>query len=277
VKHRIGSVKPRLLKAAGLVMVICGAVATGYAGFSLYERARSGSDAAEFNVDVPTMERAELLGQVARRESFTIEEAGSGRNSGLYPGDRMNPRYWDDPLWAGGAPYGAPGLPDGFEPVSPGGMAFASGAIGPALGLRIPAIGLDSDVLALEIIDLGDAREYATPVNTVGHIPVTALPGAAGTGWYFGHLESPVRGEGNVFRRLPEIASLIREDAVDVVVRTSGAEYLYRVVSTRQVPQEELSLTDSGSASITLVTCWPTRVYDQRILVNAELIAVRRL
>ncbi len=273
--HAIAS--SRLLKVAGYSMVAAGVAAAGYAGFASYERARSGSDAAAFNVDVPPAERSVVLGQAARREAFTLEETGPGRNSGLYPGDRMNPRYWDDPLWAGGAPYGAPGLPEGFEPVIPGDMALSRTATGPVQGMRIPAIGLDSDVLSLDILDLGDSREYVTPVNTVGHIPETALPGAAGTGWYFGHLESPVRGEGNVFRRLPEISGLIREDPVDVVVTTPRAEYLYRVVSTRQVPQEGLALTDSGSASITLVTCWPTRVYDQRILVNAELIAVRRL
>ena len=43
----------------------------------------------------------------------------------------------------------------------------------------------------------------------MGRIPNTSNPGELGNGWLFGHLESPIRGEGNVFQRLPEIPALL--------------------------------------------------------------------
>ena len=75
---------------------------------------------------------------------------------------------------------------------------------------------------------------------------------------------------------LVEIAELLRHDPVDVFIETDDAEYMYRVTSTRQVHRDDLELTRSDKAQITLCTCWPPRVYDRRVLVSAELIAVRR-
>jgi sortase (surface protein transpeptidase) len=244
-------------------------VLIGLVAWQAVERARSGSDAARFNYEVAPGERAALLGQA-------VPPAQTDRFTGLYPGDRMNPKYWDEPLWAGSAPFGGPAIPSGFEPVSSTDLAGAVAAGVPANRMRIPAIGLDSAVTPLAILNLDDAREYETPNNVVGFIPETALPGQPASGWYFGHLQSIVQGEGSVFHRLPEVADLVREDPVDIILETPQTEYLYRVTSTRQVHQSQLAIRDSKAASITLVTCWPPRVYDQRILVNAELIAVRR-
>jgi sortase (surface protein transpeptidase) len=250
-------------------MVTLGLALAGAAAFVLTERLRSGSDAAEFDVQVPVSGRAEWRSMPA--------PAGQpgGRYSTIYPGGQTNPRYWDDPVWAGAAPFAGPGLPDGFEPVSADALALSPISGGTATRMRIAAIGLDSPVAPLEIVDLGDSREYETPVNTVGFIPDTAVPGEAASGWYFGHLESFVQREGSVFGRLPEIARLIREDPVDVVLETGNGQFLYRVVSTKQVNQHELAVTGSADSRITLVTCWPPRVYDQRIVVEAELIGYR--
>ena len=95
-------------------------------------------------------------------------------------------------------------------------------------------MGLDSSVAELGLVNIGDQLSYETPDNTVGHIPETANPGQMAQGWYFGHLRSVLQGEGNVFRRLPNIADLIRQDPVDVVLVTEDAEYLYRVIATEQ-------------------------------------------
>ena len=142
--------------------------------------------------------------------------------------------------------------------------------------MRIAAIGLDSPVSPLRILHLDDAREYETPKNMVGFIPETAPPGNASSGWYFGHLQSVLLGEGSVFHSLPEVADLVREDPVDIILDTTKAEYLYRVTSIREIRQSDMVISDAKTASITLVTCWPPRIYDHRILVNAELIAVRK-
>ena len=195
--------------------------------------------------------------------------------AGLYPASRVNPKYWADPLWAGADPYGGVGLPDGFRLVNARDINLDLGASSPATRMRIPGIALDATVIDLAIVDLEDSRAYETPDNVVGHIPGTSEPGEASKGWYFGHLESTVRGEGSVFRNLPRIPDLIKQDPVDVIVQNGDGEFLYRVTDTRVVPEEDLRLEDSTYPAIVLVACVPARVYDHRLLVTAELIAVR--
>lgn len=195
----------------------------------------------------------------------------------LYPAAMTNPKYWDSPLWAGSGPYGGPGLPDGFDFVSSFNAGRPVGVLEGARRIVIPAIGVDSEVRELAILDLGDSRAYETPAHIVGHIPGTANPGENGNGWYFGHLESPFLGEGNVFYRLPELAQLIKEDPVDVIVEGKTASFLYRVIATKVVHESAISLFEAPVGTITLVACVPSRVYDHRLLISAQLIAERSL
>ena len=128
----------------------------------------------------------------------------------------------------------------------------------------------------LAILDLGDRRRYETPNQVVGHIPGTANPGEQGNGWFFGHLESPVAGEGNVFKRLPDIARMLTNgDNVYVSVTNDGGVYLYQVVESRVVHHTELWLYDSADATITLVTCSNRPYYDYRQVVTATLVGFR--
>lgn len=196
----------------------------------------------------------------------------------LHPGGSINPRYWSEPQWAGNLPFGGPQLPDGFIPVDPADTSLTTltgAGITEGRRMRIPAINLDATVDELELLDLGDSRAWSTPNRVVGHIPSTANPGEARLGWYFGHLDNFISNEGDIFRNLPKIADLIRFDPVDVFIETDDAEYVYRVTGTRQLHRDELRLTDTNDAQIVLVTCWPFRVYDHRILVSASLIAIR--
>ena len=103
----------------------------------------------------------------------------------------------------------------------------------------------------------------------------TARPGELDNGWYFGHLDDFLSNEGAIFRRLPEISDMIRNEPVDIFIATDEAEYLYRVTGTQQLHRDELYLAESNNAQISLVTCWPFRVYDYRIVVSAVLIAVK--
>ena len=150
-----------------------------------------------------------------------------------------------------------------------------SGDTSPAVRLRIPAIGVSSTVKDLHVVFLSDSLAWETPNRVVGHIPTTPRPGAAGQGWYFGHLESPVRGEGNVFKRLPEVARLAETGPVYLFVDTDNGSYLYRVYKTEVVHQDELRIKDSGERDITLVACVPRFHYDHRLLVTAALVGTR--
>ena len=194
-----------------------------------------------------------------------------------YPGAQMHPKYWGHPMWAGSDlfTYRESGLPDGFRLVSESDIITSPSTAGNATHIRIPIIGVDSAVEELAILQLGDSRAYETPKNVVGHIPQTPNPAEPGTGWYFGHLESPIKGEGNVFAKLPDIPEYLRNgDPVYVAINGEDAELLYQVTRTQVLHQSELQLHDVGGSTIILVACVPRLVYDHRLLVTAKLVGV---
>ena len=200
----------------------------------------------------------------------------------LYPATRIHPKFWAQPLWASPEPYlyaaadPGTGLPPGFRAASARGDALARGEGALTTRIAIPLIGVDSAISELAILNVGDSRAYETPKNLVGHIPQSPNPGELGNAWYFGHLESPIRGEGSVFKRLPEIPDLLR-DGDDVFVELDaedGRTYLYKVSRTEVMHQDELRLYDADTAQLTLVACVPRLVYDHRIVVTAELVGV---
>ena len=199
----------------------------------------------------------------------------------IYPGTQMHPKYWSHPLWAGTDVRQDSGLPEGFRSFSTAGVSASLAATGNAQRIRIPIINVDSGVGELEILDLGDSRAYETPKGIVGHLPKTSNPGEAGNGWFFGHLESPIRGEGNVFSKLPDIPDHLRnyvetgENPVYVNFESEDVEYLYQVIATQVVHQDDLWLFETDDAAITLVTCVPRLYYDHRLLVTAKLVGIK--
>ena len=247
-----------LIVSGSLLLIVIGTY-YGYATF-----ARSQLDELTFSPgdpSVPQQERADAL--------------ASGFLS-LYSGDKTNAKYWNAPLWAGTDPYEPTGLPEGFEPVDSRYAPVAVGTLPSAERIQIPIIGVDSTVRDLAVVDLGDSRAYETPKNIVGHIPGTANPGEEANGWFFGHLESPLAGEGNVFQDLPKIPQFLRQgDRVFVMLKREDTTYLYEVSATRVVHKSELQLYTSQQPTVTLVTCVPRMVYDHRLLITAELVGTK--
>ena len=200
----------------------------------------------------------------------------------IYPALAIHPKYWRSPATAGSDAYsfGSVMRPDGFLSLSAD-RGEPAGTAPDAAHVAIPSIGVDSAVANLAILDLGDRREYETPNKIVGRIPQKANPGEIGATWLFGHLESPIRGEGDVFRRLPEIPELLRMgDPVYVeVLNEAGDEFLYQITETKVVHRDDLAPyvygEDPKKAVITLVACVPRMVYDHRILVIGELVGVK--
>lgn len=282
---------PSLTTIAAYAVALVGVVLVVVSGVYIYSRSRSGDDAEQFIYSIPDEKLDNHLGRSATSTGprvgvvadaeppiqLELKAPDVAQFASLYPGDLLNPKYWSEPEWAGSAPFGGPTIPDEFVPVLSTDLFRDFDPTSQATRIKIPSINVDSTVSELAIVDLGNQSSYVTPNNTVGHIPDTASPGQQGSGWFFAHLESFVAQEGNIFRHLPEIAELIKEDPVDVYIETPDAEFIYRVTSTSQVHQDDLKLTSSNDAQITLVTCWPPRVYDQRVLVDATLIAFRPL
>ena len=191
----------------------------------------------------------------------------------LYPGSLMPARQWADPR--GTIALAQPDL-DGFTPLSSQGQPLINGSVGRAERIIIPQLHIDSAVKELTITNLASSAEYETPKFVVGHIPATPNPGSGGNGWYFGHLESPVEGEGNVFASLPRVPDLLRNgEDVHVILHSGGRDYLYSVSRTDFLHRDELALYGSDDARVTLVTCFPRLKYDHRLLITGHLIGFR--
>lgn len=193
----------------------------------------------------------------------------------LYPGERVAFSFWAEPWAAEAVSAAGEEAPQGF--LSADRFALGSrGTLPPATRIRIPAIGVDAEVQQLRILNLGNSREYETPKNVVGHIPESSNPGEEGNAWFFGHLQSPIRGEGAVFQDLPLIPGILRPgQRVYVELDSPSISYLYEVYKTDVLYQDDLRLYDTDPATITLVTCVPALTYDYRLLVTARLVGFK--
>jgi sortase A len=123
---------------------------------------------------------------------------------------------------------------------------------------RISVARLGVSVIVMEGTDGRTLRRAA------GHITGTALPGQQGNVGIAAHRDT-------FFRPLRDI----RKDDV-ISIETSAGSYRYRVVSTRIVDPDDVSILDSdGSDILTLVTCYPFNFIGSapnRFIVRAEQI-----
>ncbi len=270
--------EPKSRRSLGTVLVALGAVlvalSAGYFLYATYARSQLVALVASSPLDLPVEAPVKITPPETGQAIYVLSpEAVS-----LYPARVLQPQDWLNPLWAESG-RSAPGadLVAQYLPVDWNSLPPSSALLSP-VRMRIPAINLDAKVDGLRILNLGDSRAYETPKFTVGHIPQSSKPGAADNGWYFGHLESPIKKEGSIFSRLPEIPDLLRTgERVYVVVDSERTSYLYQVTTSRVVSKDDFELTASSEPTITLVTCVPRWVYDHRLLVEAKLVGVMSL
>ena len=139
----------------------------------------------------------------------------------------------------------------------------------PALRIRIPSIDLDAPIVEVgTLVNQQGQLIWETPKDAVGHHQGTADPGPSGNVVLSGHISSPVRHEGNVFSRLPEI-----ELGAVVFVETSAGTFSYRIVSRRVVEPTQVDVMDPTSEpTITLITCYPDWVYSHRLVLSGTLV-----
>jgi LPXTG-site transpeptidase (sortase) family protein len=265
----IGETKPESTESD-----LSGKVATPDVALSAYQDTVGKSDSpGDGDAAITTVEAAPArkpsgnadLGAGAAISPETLDRLDDGTTS-VVDGSTAAIAPWVEASTAEAALY-TPVLTDG-----PG-----LGDLPPATRIRIPALALDSNIAELAIVRTEDSASWETPKHVVGHIPTTANAGTGGQGWYFGHLESPIRGEGSIFRRLPEVAQLLKENPdrpVYVFLESGDRSFAYRIYNVEVVSQEDLEVADSGTHDITLVTCTPRFVYDQRLLVTAALVGV---
>ncbi len=211
---------------------------------------------------------------ISTTPNLMLPPASANGSNSLYPGHHLPVRQWANPRET----FPLPQLSgDPFAPLNSKTQPVIHGSEGRALFLQIPELSLAAEVIELELANLGQSLEYETPKFTVGHIPATPNPGSRGSGWYFGHLDNPIGGEGNVFSKLPQIAEMLKTgDDVHIVLATDRYEYLYSAYKTSLIKESDLQLTNSNNAEVVLVTCFPRLTYEKRLLVHAELIGVRK-
>ena len=205
-------------------------------------------------------------------ENFSKLLDGYGENASL---KKIHPKSWSDPDWL---------LPDHSDTSEHNQDNFVfrlvedsditvellSGIPGK---ISIPILNLTAPVENLGIVEKDGREVYETPKNLVGRIPSSPNQPDTFTGWYFGHLESPLKGEGNVFHNLPEIAAhLINGNKVLISLGKPGKELVYQVTKSEVVHESDLELYDPGLENIILVTCSNRPIYDYRQLVTATLV-----
>ncbi|MBI3952911.1 MAG: sortase [Chloroflexi bacterium] len=140
--------------------------------------------------------------------------------------------------------------------------------------IRIPSIAVDAPIKEIRQVVEEGKLVWERPKWVVGQLQGTSNPGQGGNAVMAGHLESPIRGEGNVFENLPGVRLL-----ESVYVETERARYEYRVVQKRVVEPNDLeALADTKDATLTLITCTPrSDGYSRRVLVIAKLFRVEEL
>tara|TARA_Y100000590_G_scaffold410920_1_gene504402 strand:- start:8005 stop:8976 length:972 start_codon:yes stop_codon:yes gene_type:complete len=141
--------------------------------------------------------------------------------------------------------------------------------------ISIPLININATVENLGITVKDGKQVYETPKNLVGRIPHSPEESDSFKGWYFGHLESPIKGEGNVFHDLPKIAEhLLNGDTVLISLEKSEKKLVYQATKSEIVHESDLILYDAGNKNIILVTCSNRPLYDYRQLVTATLVGL---
>ncbi|HEU0020629.1 MAG TPA: sortase [Dehalococcoidia bacterium] len=274
----------RLIGFTALILVSLGVLlmAGGGAYYGFVARARA--DLANLNASLPPAADASLSEQavpgVSGGGSALVPPSGISApaiaSQDLRIGDAIDTYAWDSPLAYEPLDYREQVLLQGFTPWSMS-QALPVGSQPQATRIIVPELGIDSRVSELSILNLSDSRTYQTPDNAVGHIPESANSGEAGSSWYFGHLESPIVGEGSVFFHLPRIAEQLKNGEEVFVITDNGVhQYLYRLTSTEVVDQDEMSLYDTGQANIHLVTCVPRLDYSHRLIATGELVGVKQ-
>lgn len=146
---------------------------------------------------------------------------------------------------------------------------------GDPVHISIPAVGINTDVVEVgyELINIGGQTVIRWNVASwaAGHQLLSADPGQGGNVVIAGH----VIGNGAVFSTLDQA-----EVGDEVIVTTPTGEYRYTVEEVHVRLDEGAPLDERLAIGqfmapmpeerLTLITCWPDGVYNQRLIVVAK-------
>ncbi len=135
----------------------------------------------------------------------------------------------------------------------------------PPSRLIIPSIGVDTKVVQLgtRYNDKGELVWETAPFSA-GHHVGTANPGERGNIVISGHISSTR--EGAVFKKLPQV-----KVGDGILVGTTDMDYLYRVVDTKIVEPSQVDvMAPTQEEVLTVLTCVPDGIYNQRLIITAK-------
>ena len=136
----------------------------------------------------------------------------------------------------------------------------------PVVRIIIPSIGVDSPVVQLGTHWEKGQLVWDTASHAVGWYGSTALPGLGSNIVMSGHISSPLRGEGSVFRRLPEM-----QIGDVIILETAAGPHRYRTAARDIVaPTAVAIMAPTPTETLTLITCYPDLIYSHRLVVRAE-------
>jgi LPXTG-site transpeptidase (sortase) family protein len=136
---------------------------------------------------------------------------------------------------------------------------------GHATRIRIASAGIDTAVLPVGYTFSGGEVRYDTPREAAGQYAGTADPGQSGNLVIGGHVST--RSGAAVFASLPKVA------IGDLIEVFSGEQtYRYLVTEMRVVAADATAvMKQTQDARLTLITCFPDRQYDHRLVVIGTL------
>jgi len=256
-----GRLQRRIVNLTGITLIVVGLLllVSGGAYYGYSASAKSNLD------DLASFYEPRPVGSITGSAAASVS---------LFPGKAVAAESWNNPLSYEPAYYREQRLLDGFSPIGETGVTITD--IQPSTRIMVPSIGIDSTISELSILDFGDSRSYESPDNTVGHIPESDNAGEDGTSWFFGHTESPISREGSVFFNLQKVPEKLRNgEDVFIITDNGDHQFLYRATSSQVFHQDDLTLAATPFSDINLVSSVPRFVYDHRLVVSGELIALR--
>ncbi len=241
------------------------------------KRAFTSSDVAPFIWPAVTPEAAKPLIMDEVREDDT-PEASDAADVSAYDDYGILQDFSHYRAEAGVETLSLP-LKTGFRLTTPEDLVQTHGKEPRPTRILIPAINLDSHVVDLDIIFDGEEAEWQTADHAVGFHIRSATPGEIGNTVMSGHVNSPFRGEGSIFRRLDEVAPMLRRgEIVDIIVVAESNVFLYRGTDTTVVLPEDVDVFEPvDKPTLSLVTCAPATTYSHRFIVNAVLVGIAQL
>ena len=265
--YRLGSI----FVLGGLILL---AAVGAFFGFQTYIGVRYDDVTGASPLTLPTDQELSILlsTQVPITRSLETSNTNGLSLRSLYSYTEIAPQDWANPFWA--QIVDSLNLYDGYLPLSE--VSLPITGLGPATFVSIPIIGLETGTIELSAEVFGDGQKYAAPAFELGIVPGQPNPGEVGNTWFFGHLESPIRGEGSVFRNLPKVHDLLRQGyLVYVIVDSEDGSFLYQATEFRIMAKEDVTLWGSNGRTATLVASWPRFKYDERVVVTTELVGVK--